>query len=145
MALKVHRLPDEHKLSCFLGRLKNEIWLLVRIFNPKTLVEAYSLPRIQEECLSNLAKGLRPPWRSTPFSSSNRSMSYELTIGEGKGPPVRANPLSPNRSNANFLRRQGINQNKAPNPNQALVPVQRVTQAQIRGPSQKRPLLLLWR
>jgi hypothetical protein len=60
LALKVHRLPDEHKLSYFLGGLKNEIRLPVRMFNPKTLVEAYSLASIQEECLSNLTKDLRP-------------------------------------------------------------------------------------
>jgi hypothetical protein len=55
LALKVHHLPDKHKLSCFLGGLKDEIGLPFRMFNPKTLVEAYSFARIQEECLSNLA------------------------------------------------------------------------------------------
>jgi hypothetical protein len=93
LALKVQCLPDEYKLSCFLGGLKNEIRLPVRMFNPKTLVEAYSLARIQEECLSNLAKGFGPPWRPTPFSSTNRSMSSDLLIGEGKGPPFRPNSL----------------------------------------------------
>jgi hypothetical protein len=131
LTLKVHRLPDEHKLSYFLGGLKNKIRLPVRIFNPKTLVEAYSLARIQEECLSNLTKGLRPPWRLAPFSSSNRSMSSELLISEGKGPPLRAHPLTHNQPSAAFQVRHGYNQNKGPNPNQALVPVQRVTQAQM--------------
>lgn len=40
LALKVHRLPDEHKLNCFLGGLKDEIRLPVRMFNPKIPVEA---------------------------------------------------------------------------------------------------------
>jgi hypothetical protein len=47
LALKVQRLPEEkHKLSCFLGGLKDEIQLSVRMFNPKSLVDAYSLARI---------------------------------------------------------------------------------------------------
>jgi hypothetical protein len=37
LALKVHRLPDEHKLSCFLVGLKDEIRLPVRMFNPNIL------------------------------------------------------------------------------------------------------------
>jgi hypothetical protein len=136
LALKVHRLLDEHKLSCFLGGLMNKIRLPVRMFNPKTLVQAYSLARIQEECLSNLTKGLRPPWRLAPFSSSNRNMSSEVLIGEGKGPPFRANPLS---QTAPFLGRQGSNPTKGLNPNQALVPVQKITQAQMED-SRKRGL-----
>jgi hypothetical protein len=48
LALKVHHLPDEHKLSCFLGGLKNEIRLPVRMFKPKSLVETYFLACIQE-------------------------------------------------------------------------------------------------
>lgn len=58
-------------------------------------------------------------------------MSSELPIGEGKGPPFRVNPLGQNRPNAPFLGRQGFNQTKGPNPNQALFPVQKVTQAQM--------------
>jgi hypothetical protein len=45
LALKVHRLPDKHKLSFFLGGLKDEIQLPVWMFNHKTLVETYSFAR----------------------------------------------------------------------------------------------------
>lgn len=79
LPLKVHHLPDEHKLSCFLGGLKNKIRLSVRMFNPKTLVDVYSLAHIQEECLSNLTKGLRPLWRSTPFFSSKPQHEFRVT------------------------------------------------------------------
>jgi len=34
-----------------LGGLKNEMRLPVRMFNPRSLIDAYSLARIQEECL----------------------------------------------------------------------------------------------
>jgi hypothetical protein len=53
LTLKVQRLPEEHKLSCFLGGLKDEIRLPVCMFNPKSLVDTYSLARIQEECVVN--------------------------------------------------------------------------------------------
>jgi hypothetical protein len=102
------------------------------MFKPKSLVEAYSLARIQEECLSNIAKGLRPLGRSAPFFSSTRSMSAELPIGEGKGPLLRANPIGQFRSNASSLGLQGSSPSKGPNANQALVPAQRITQAQMK-------------
>jgi hypothetical protein len=51
LALKVQGLPESHKLSYFLGGLKNEMRLPVRMFNPRSLIDAYSLARIQEECL----------------------------------------------------------------------------------------------
>jgi hypothetical protein len=131
LALKVHRMPNEYKLSCFLGGLKDEIRLPVRMFNPKSLVKAYSLARIQEECLSNWARGVRPPWRSAPFNHSPRSMSSELPLSGEKGLFPRANPLGQPRVNSQAPVRQGFNQNRAPNLNQALVPVQKITQAQM--------------
>jgi hypothetical protein len=60
LANRVHDLPKHHKLSCFLGGLKPEIRFLVWMFNPNTLVEAYSLAKIQEENILNNAKGSRP-------------------------------------------------------------------------------------
>jgi hypothetical protein len=131
LALKVHRLPDEHKLSCFLGGLKDEIRLPVQMFNPKSLVDAYSLARIQEECLSNLVRGVRSPWRSTPFNHSPRSMSSELPLGNDKGIFPRATSMGQPRSNSQAPVRHGFNPNKGSQPNQALVPVQKITQAQM--------------
>jgi hypothetical protein len=52
LANRVHRLIDPYKLSHFLGGLKNDIRLPVRMFNPKSLNDAYSLAKIQEECLA---------------------------------------------------------------------------------------------
>jgi hypothetical protein len=70
LALKVQRLPEEHKLSCFLGGLKGEIRLPVHMFNPKSLVDAYSLARIQEECVMNFARNSKMGWRSAQFSQT---------------------------------------------------------------------------
>jgi len=85
LALKVQNLSEAHKLSCFLGGLKEKIRLPLRMFHPKNLVDAYSLARIQEECVSIYSKGGRQNWRSTQFSHSHRSMSTELTLGAMKG------------------------------------------------------------
>ena len=35
-------------MSCFLARLRHEIEMMVRMFNPKTLQDAYSLAKLQE-------------------------------------------------------------------------------------------------
>jgi hypothetical protein len=85
LALKVQRLPEEHKLNCFMGRLKYKIRLPVRMFNPKSylskkmfnpksLLDAYSLPRIQEECVMNSAKSSRLSWRTTQFSQLHKAL-----------------------------------------------------------------------
>jgi hypothetical protein len=58
-------------------------------------------------------------------------MSSKFLIGEGKGPPSRTNPLGQNRPTTPFPGRHGSNPTKSPNPNQALVPVQKITQAQM--------------
>ena len=44
---KVH-LGEEQAVSCFLARLRHEVEMMVRIFNPKTLQDAYSLAKLQE-------------------------------------------------------------------------------------------------
>jgi hypothetical protein len=64
LALKAQGLPEAHKLSCFIGGLKEEIRLPVRMFNPKNLVDAYALAQIQDECVMNVAKSFRSTWRS---------------------------------------------------------------------------------
>ena len=46
---RVRVLYDSHKLSCFLGELKEEIRMGVRMLNPQNLVTAYGLTRMQEE------------------------------------------------------------------------------------------------
>jgi hypothetical protein len=70
LATKVHTLPDFHKLSMFLGGLRDEIRLPVRMFNPKTLIDAYSLARIQEESVKANRRVSRPAWHSSSYNQS---------------------------------------------------------------------------
>ena len=48
MLLDRAQLGEEQALSCFLAGLKHEMEMMVRMFNPKTLQEAYSLAKLQE-------------------------------------------------------------------------------------------------
>jgi hypothetical protein len=64
LASRVLRLIDSHKLSMFLGRLRDDIRVPVRMFNPKTLNDAYALARMQEECIVINKKYGKPVWGS---------------------------------------------------------------------------------
>ena len=46
---RIKELLDKHKLSCFLNGLKEEIRLLVKMFNPPNHGVAFGLAKIQEE------------------------------------------------------------------------------------------------
>jgi hypothetical protein len=65
LADKVYGLSVAHKLNCILGGLKDNIRLPIRMFNPRNLINAYGLAKIQEEYVLNSrsAKGL---WGSAP-------------------------------------------------------------------------------
>jgi hypothetical protein len=84
LALKVHAMPKAHKLSCFLGGLRDEIRVSVQMFNPGSLVSAYSLVRTQVECVFNSRKSSRFTWNSTQFKHSNSGWSASLP-GHPKG------------------------------------------------------------
>jgi hypothetical protein len=57
---RVRGLSDSHRLSCFLGGLKEEIKIGVRMLNPQNLVAAYRLARIHKENLTIMRKSWRP-------------------------------------------------------------------------------------
>jgi len=84
LALKVQRLPEEHKLSCFIGGLRDEIQLPVRMFHPKSMVEAYSLARIQEEHVLSYTKSVLAIWRPTQLTQSQCGFSVDIPVGMTK-------------------------------------------------------------
>ena len=49
---RVKGLSESHKLSCFLGGLKEEIRMGVQMLNPQNLVTIYELARMQEDNLT---------------------------------------------------------------------------------------------
>ncbi|KAF5469943.1 hypothetical protein F2P56_010498 [Juglans regia] len=60
-------LSEKHLLSCFVSGLKDEIRLLVKMFNPVNLGAAFGLAKIQEEYLSAIKK----PWRGVSAMSES--------------------------------------------------------------------------
>jgi hypothetical protein len=65
---RVRGCDDMNKLSCFLGGLKEEIRLPVKMFNPPTLLIAYGLAKMQEEHVLS-ARRFRSPNLNFPNSS----------------------------------------------------------------------------
>ena len=53
LSTRVRGCDDHNKLSCFFSGLKDEIRLLVRMFNPPTLLLAYGLAKMQKEHVLN--------------------------------------------------------------------------------------------
>jgi hypothetical protein len=80
LANRVHDLPEHHKLSCFLGGLKAKIRFLVRMFNLKTLIEAHSLAKIQEENILNNSKGSSRPWLPNMSKNSVVGGNAEVAV-----------------------------------------------------------------
>ena len=56
---RIRDLSENHKLSCFLSGLRDEIRLPVKMLNPKTLNEAFGLAKIQEEYVMSSKKFLK--------------------------------------------------------------------------------------
>lgn len=85
---KLTGLSEQHKLSCFLSGLKDEIRLRVKMFNPINLGTAFDLAKIQEKFINSSKK----PWRYAnmerkPVESgsdsnvrSNREVSFPKRI-----------------------------------------------------------------
>ena len=66
LANRIRGLSPQHKLSCFLSGLKDEVRLPVRMLNPLTLIAAFGLAKIQEEYLLSCKrsyKGTHEPIR----------------------------------------------------------------------------------
>jgi hypothetical protein len=68
---RVKGCDDMNKLSCFLGGLKEEIHLPIKMFNPPTLLIAYGLAKMQEEHVLS-ARRFRSPNLNFPNSSAQR-------------------------------------------------------------------------
>ncbi|XP_041009475.1 uncharacterized protein LOC121253540 [Juglans microcarpa x Juglans regia] len=74
---RLKRLPDSHKLSCFLSGLRDEIRLPLRMFKPVNLNAAFGLARIQEEYIVSSRRSTKT-WGdkgSTSYFSNNQGGS----------------------------------------------------------------------
>jgi hypothetical protein len=119
LANRVVGLLENLKLSCFLGGLSEEIKLPVRMFKPKSMTEAYSLAKIQEELMSNVKKSSRNSWSSTLLRNSNLiTSSYKPRVSlPGQSKMFQNNPI--------------FGQVKGGDNSRALVLVQKISSAQM--------------
>jgi hypothetical protein len=128
LANRVHDLPEHHKLSCFLGGLKAKIRFLVRMFNLKTLIEAYSLAKIQEENILNNSKGSSRPWLPNMSKKSVVGGNAEVAVSSNKGVGTKTQlwrSYPPSQPISNFQKWNVGTEERA------IVPVQKLTQAQM--------------
>jgi hypothetical protein len=136
LATKVHALPDFHKLSMFLGGLRDEIRFPVCMFNPKTLIDAYSLARIQEESVRANRRLLRPAWNNSSFNQSYLGVNTDSVGGFSKGSVfngprmnMSTQPRQPNSQS--WAATQGGKERGNQGKTQPLVPIQKITQFQM--------------
>lgn len=120
LANRVHDLPDHLKLSCFLGGLKDEIRLPVRMFNPSRMIDAYSLAKIQEELIWTSRRTPKPNWNSIPSQGSR--------YGGSSFSPKMSLPGSTKSFQDSSV---GSGSARGGELNKALVPVQKISQAQM--------------
>ncbi|KAG8387123.1 hypothetical protein BUALT_Bualt03G0220500 [Buddleja alternifolia] len=81
-------LPDPYALSCFLGDLRSEISVNVRMFRPKSLQEAISLAKLQEQALSLSYK------KPSPFLSKPSPYSQKFPLNN-PFPKPNISPILP--------------------------------------------------
>jgi len=76
LANKVIGLPDSHKLSMFLRGLKDEIRIPIRMFHPKTLIDAFALAKMQEETFLAHKKAIRAAWTPSSFQPTYQTSGH---------------------------------------------------------------------
>jgi hypothetical protein len=105
------------------------------MFNPKSLINAYSLAQIQEESVLANRRAGRTAWNSNQFHSALYGVQ-ESPVGFTKGSGYigtqmtmqsQPRPTNPSQFGGGQPKKAVGGQNQ----NQALVPVQKVTQAQM--------------
>jgi hypothetical protein len=131
LASKVIGLPDSHKLSMFLGGLKDEIRIPIRMFHPKTLIDAFALAKMQEEAFLAHKKAIRVAWTPSSFQSTYQT-SGQFSKSSNGGTARLIMPSSVKQvPSSGVTASQSGKGVVGRNPNQAVVQVQQLTQAQM--------------
>ncbi|KAG8382823.1 hypothetical protein BUALT_Bualt05G0118400 [Buddleja alternifolia] len=96
-------LPEQYAISCFLGGLRSDIAIPVRMFKPRTLQNAISLAKLQEHANSMTAKKPNPPLMNRYTPNINKSNfpnpSPRPTHSPYSSPLPSAQPHIPNKPN----------------------------------------------
>ena len=78
LANKTHGLSEEFFVSCFVSGLQEEILAGVKMFQPKTVAQAMSLARLQEETIQAITKKNKIISKPSPQLPQSQK-SYENT------------------------------------------------------------------
>jgi len=107
----------------------------MRMFNPTTLVDAYSLARMQEDWVATCRRYSRPTVNSGQFQYSGQGLSVNLPVGFTKGNVVPSfnRKIHQDQIKQNFRPPGGggLPGNEGLKQSQALVPVHKISQAQM--------------
>lgn len=91
------QLSPEYTLSCFITGLKEELRSLVRMFNPSTIAQAYSLAKIQELNLSKTSNKPTTKFNNTPSLTSTKPGILPTPLKNSNIPPKPITaPFKPN-------------------------------------------------
>jgi len=85
----VRGLSDSHRLNCFVGGLKEEIKIRVKMLNPYNLIAIYGLARMEEENLTII----RRSWKPSSIGFQGRTSTP--TQPRAKNRPVLIQKLTP--------------------------------------------------
>jgi hypothetical protein len=74
---RVRGVDDHNRVSCFLGGLKDDIRLHVRMFKPQTLLAAYGLAKVQEDYVltGRRYRNASGNFATSPYSATNMPRS----------------------------------------------------------------------
>jgi hypothetical protein len=105
------------------------------MFNPRSLIDAYSLARMQDECLVTSRRNARLSWSLNQVHQSGQGWSTKLPMGFVKNNrlPNPTQNSAPGQGRSGFVPQTGIGPTGRgeAHPSQALVPVQKITPAQM--------------
>ncbi|KAF5475612.1 hypothetical protein F2P56_007404, partial [Juglans regia] len=85
-------LSDNHKLSCFLSGLKDDIRLPLRLLKPANLNIAFSLAKIQEEFWVSTRRNAKP-WADRNSYQSTTGNQWSAPNTSTTQPPKSPNPM----------------------------------------------------
>jgi hypothetical protein len=131
LASKVIVLPDSHKLSLFLGGLKDEIRIPIRMFHPKTLIDAFALVKMQEETFLAHKKAIRAAWTPSSFQPTYQTSGHFSKSSNVDTAQIIMPSSLKEASSLGVPASQSGKGVVGRNPNQAVVQVQQLTQAQM--------------
>ncbi|XP_057953074.1 uncharacterized protein LOC131147593 [Malania oleifera] len=91
---RLRRLPEDYRLSCFIGGLKDEIRFYVKTLNPLTIPQAYGIAKLQEEHQWALKKSLFPKTHHQPATTTHSQPYNPANYPKQQPKPITTNQIT---------------------------------------------------